>query len=135
MSLNDEQLAELLSAARTIAVVGASPNPSRPSNVVMGYLVEKGYDVIPVRPKVKEIMGRRCYAELGDIPAAPDIVDVFRRADACPDIARSAAAAGARMLWLQEGIVSDEAARIAREAGMAFVMDRCIKTAHRDLGL
>jgi predicted CoA-binding protein len=133
MTESDKKLAELLSGASTIAMVGASPNPSRPSNMVMRYLVEHGYDVIPVRPKVKEILGRTCYGSLEEIPRKVDVVDVFRKADACPAIARSATTIGARLLWLQQGIVSGEAANIARDAGLEVEMDRCIKTFHQKL--
>jgi len=124
----------VLGEARVIAVVGASPNPDRPSNDVARYLIEQGFEVIPVRPKVREILGRPCYATLEDIPVSVDLVDVFRRSEACPDVARSAVAIGARALWLQEGIVSEEAAGIARAGGLQVVMDLCIKKFHRDLG-
>jgi predicted CoA-binding protein len=99
----------------------------------MAYLLEAGYEVFPVRPKVKEILGRPCYASLEDIPADIDIVDVFRKAEACPDVARSAVDAGAGTLWLQEGIISDQAQRIAREGGLAVVMDSCTMKVHRQL--
>lgn len=135
MVIDEERLSAALVSAGVIAVVGASPNPARPSNMVMTYLVDQGYDVIPVRPKVSEIIGRPCYPSLEDIPRHVDIVDVFRRAEACPDVARSAVTIGAGMLWLQEGIISEEAARIAEEGGLTVVMDRCIKVVHQDLGL
>jgi len=123
----------ILAEARVIAVVGASPNPNRPSNDVARYLIEQGFEVIPVRPKVSEILGRPCYATLEEIPVSVDLVDVFRRAEACPDIARSAVAIGARALWLQEGIVSQEAAGIARAGGLRVVMDLCVKKVHHDM--
>ncbi len=126
-----ERMRSVLSETRTIAVVGASPNPARPSHQVAAYLVRHGYEVIPVRPNVGEILGKKCYPRLEDIPAAVDIVDVFRRPEACPGIARQAVAIRARALWLQERIVSPEAARIAGSAGMEVFMDRCIKKAHK----
>jgi len=120
----------IVADARVIAIVGASPNPARPSYVVASYLIEHGFEVIPVRPKVREILGRKCYGSLEDILEKVDVVDVFRRPEACPDIARAAVSAGAGTLWLQEGIVSEEAARIAREGGLRVVMDVCIKKVH-----
>ncbi|MCL4473517.1 MAG: CoA-binding protein [Actinobacteria bacterium] len=123
----------IMAKARVIAIVGASPNPERPSHKVAAYLIEHGFEVIPVRPKVKEILGRRCYGSLEEIPGKIDIVDVFRRPEACPDVARAAVAAGAGALWLQEGIVSQEAARIAREGGLAIVMDLCTQKVHQHM--
>ncbi|MFA5802362.1 MAG: CoA-binding protein [Thermoleophilia bacterium] len=131
--MNDEKLRLILVEARCIAVVGASPNPARPSNIVARYLLEKGYEVIPVRPKVSQILGRRCYSSLSEIEVPVDIVDVFRRAEACPDIARAAVAIGARVLWLQEGIISEEAAAIARDGGLDVVMDLCTRKVHERL--
>lgn len=133
MTIPDSKIRSVMASARTIAVVGASPNPARPSNAVCRYLIDHGYEVIPVRPKVREVLGRTCHERLEDIPVSVDIVDVFRRAEACPDIARSAVAIGARMLWLQEGIVSEEAAVIAAAGGLQVVMDRCTKKMHERL--
>lgn len=121
----------ILGDARTIAVVGASPNPARPSHMVARYLMDNGYRVIPVRPRVSEILGQRCYEQLKDIPVPVDIVDVFRKPEACPAVARSAVAIGARILWLQEGIISEEAAAIASAGGLAVIMDYCIMVAHK----
>ena len=123
--------AEVLSRARTIAVVGASPNPARPSNSVMRYLLDAGYRVIPVRPLVREVHGVPCVASLAEIDEPVDLVDVFRRPEFCPDVAREAAAVGAKALWLQLGIVSPEARRIAGEAGMAYVENECTAIVHR----
>lgn len=130
MLMSDNQMRALLEEAKTIAVVGASPNPGRPSHAVCRYLIDQGYEVIPVRPKVREVLGRTCYERLEDISVPVDIVDVFRRPEACPGVARSAVAIGARALWLQEGIVSKEAQRIAAAAGLQVVMDRCTKKEH-----
>ncbi len=123
--------AEILAAARTIAVVGASPKPHRPSHGVMRYLLEQGYDVIPVRPAgCDAVLGIPCARALDEIDRPIDLVDVFRRPDACPDVAREAVAAGAGALWLQLGIVSSKARRIAEEAQLDYVEDACIKIVH-----
>jgi len=126
--LGDAGIADVLRSARRIAVVGASAKPWRPSHGVMASLLEAGYEVVPVRPRVDEVLGRRCYPDLAAAVAAEgpvDIVDVFRNAEACADHAREAVAVGAGCLWLQLGIVSWEAAEIAARAGLAVVMDRC----------
>ena len=123
---------EILRDARTIAVVGASPKPWRPSHDVMRYLLEQGYRVIPVRPRdCDEVLGVPCVASLAEIEEPIDLVDVFRRPDAAPDVAREAVAAGAKALWLQLGISSGEARRIAAEAGLDYVENACTKVVHR----
>lgn len=122
----------ILADSRVIAIVGASPNPARPSYIVASYLIDKGFEVIPVRPKVKSILGRKCYGSLDEIPVKVDIVDVFRKPEACPDIARAAVEAGAGALWLQEGIISEDAASIARAGGLQVVMDLCIRKVHEN---
>jgi uncharacterized protein len=126
--------AEILAAARTIALVGASPRPERPSNSVMRYLLGAGYRVIPVRPMgPEEILGRRRVRSLADIDEPVDLVDVFRRPEYCPAIALEAVAAGAGALWLQLGIVSPEARRIAEAAGLDYVEDECTAIVHSGL--
>ena len=123
--------AEILAEARTIAVVGASPKPDRPSHGVMRYLLEQGYRCIPVRPRgCDEVLGVPCVHSLAEIEEPIDLVDVFRRPEACPEVAREAVAAGARSLWLQLGIVSPEARRIADAAGIDYVEDECTKIVH-----
>ncbi|HEX2506619.1 MAG TPA: CoA-binding protein [Gaiellaceae bacterium] len=123
--------AEILAEARTVAVVGASPKPFRPSHAVMRYLLDQGYDVIPVRPVgCDEVLGIPCARSLAEIERPIDLVDVFRRPEACPDVAKEAAAAGASALWLQLGIVSPEARRIAEEAGLDYVENECTKIVH-----
>ena len=122
--------AEILLGARTIALVGASPRPQRPSNSVLRYLLDAGYRVIPVRPHVREIHGIRCVASLAEIDEPIDLVDVFRRADACPDVTREAVEAGAKAIWLQLGLVSPESRRIAEEAGIEYVEDACTAIVH-----
>lgn len=133
--LDDPEIEELFRTGRRIAVIGASSKP-RPSNSVLRYLVAVGYDVVPVHPRELEVEGLTCYPTLGDAVEATgpvDIVDVFRRAEACPEHAREAVAVGARCLWLQLGIVSAEAARIAHEGGLSVVMDKCSKIEHARL--
>jgi len=123
--------AKILADARTIAVVGASPKPHRPSHRVMRYLLDQGYNCIPVRPAgCDEVLGVPCVRSLAEIEEPIDLVDVFRRAEACPGVAQEAAAAGARSLWLQLGIVSPEARLIAEEAGLDYVEDECTKIVH-----
>jgi predicted CoA-binding protein len=125
---------EILADARTIALVGASPKPWRPSHGVMRYLLEQGYRVIPVRPAgPPEILGVPRAASLAEIGEPVDLVDVFRRAEFCPGTAAEAAAVGARALWLQLGIVSPEARAIAERGGMAYVEDACTAIVHRQL--
>ena len=135
MAILDSQAAgELLKGARRIGMVGASPNPARPSHGVMEYLLSQGYDVVPINPNCDEVLGVRAFPSLEDAAAeggAFDIVDVFRRPEHTPDIARSAVATGAGALWLQLGVVNWEAAQVASEAGLPVVMDRCTAIEHR----
>jgi predicted CoA-binding protein len=123
--------AEILAQTKTIALVGASPRPERPSNGVMRYLLEQGYSVIPVRPHRREVLGIPCVGTLAEIDQPIDLVDVFRRSEACAQVAEEAAAAGAKALWLQLGIVSPEARAIAEEAGMDYVENACAAVVHR----
>jgi predicted CoA-binding protein len=135
--LDQAGIAELLRSSRRIAVIGASSNPMRPSNDVFRYLRRAGYDAVPVSPTETEVDGVAAFATLAEAVAATgpfDIVDVFRRAEFCPDHAREAVAAGARCLWLQLGIVSVEAAEIALAGGLQVVMDRCTKVEVGRLG-
>lgn len=117
-------------AGRRIAVVGLSDDPSRASHGVASYLASVGKEIIPVNPNHTRVMGRPCYPSLEAVPGPIDVVDVFRRPEFCADVVRSAVAVGAKGVWLQSGIVSDEAAKIAREAGIDFVQDRCLKVDH-----
>jgi predicted CoA-binding protein len=123
--------AEILSETHTIALVGASPKPWRPSNGVMRYLVEQGYRVIPVRPLVHEVLGVPCVGSLAEIEEPIDLVDVFRRPEMCSGVAEEAAAVGAKALWLQLGIRSPEARAIAQRAGIDYVEDGCTAIVHR----
>jgi uncharacterized protein len=123
---------EILAEARTIALVGASPKPARPSNDVMRYLLDVGYRVIPVRPAdCDEVHGVPCARSLAEIEEPIDLVDVFRRPEFCAAHAQEAVEAGAGALWLQVGIVSAEARRIAEEAGLDYVEDACTKVVHK----
>jgi predicted CoA-binding protein len=131
----DRELRALLGEAHTIAVVGLSSRPDRPSYDVAGYLQEHGYRIVPVNPHETAVLGERAYASLLDIPSSTpiDVVDVFRRAEETPAVARDAVAIGAKVLWLQDGIVNDEAYRIADEAGLEVIMGVCIRVTLRRL--
>jgi predicted CoA-binding protein len=122
----------ILRAARTIAVVGASSNPARASNFVLTYLLSSSadYEVWPVTPRESSVLGVPAFASLADLPGEPDIVDVFRRADQLPGVAREAVAAGAKAFWMQLGLHSDEAVEIASQAGLEVVSNRCLKIEH-----
>jgi uncharacterized protein len=126
----DQELKQLLTDATTIAMVGASSNPDKASHGIMQKLQRAGYRVIPVNPKETEILGERSYASLLDVPERVDIVDVFRRAEDTPGIADEAVTIGAKALWLQTGIVSEDAAARARSGGLTVVMDQCIGATH-----
>jgi hypothetical protein len=122
---------EILNAAKTIAVVGLSSDPMKPSYGVSEYMQRRGYRIIPVNPKETEVLGEKAYARLEDIPEPVDIVNVFRRPAQTPEVAASAVAIGAKALWLQSEIENEEARQIAEAGGLDVVMDRCILTEHR----
>ncbi|GIO40681.1 CoA-binding protein [Paenibacillus apis] len=123
-----EQIKEILEQAGNIAVVGLSDKSDRTSYMVAAAMQQKGYRIIPVNPAVQgEILGEKVYASLSDIPEPIDIVNVFRRSEHTPEVAREAVQIGAKVLWLQQGIVSEEAGSIAAEGGLTVIMDRCIK--------
>jgi len=128
-----EEIRAILRAVRTIAVVGFSPKPDRPSYNVARALQDFGYKVIPVRPLLAEGLGETAYASLRDLPAPPDLVDVFRAPDAVDAIVDDCIAIGAKRLWLQEGVINAAAAARAQAAGIAVVMDRCIWKEYRAL--
>jgi predicted CoA-binding protein len=126
---------EILTTARTIAVVGLSSNPLRPSNFVGFYLKRHGYHIVPVNPREREAVGEKAYASLSEVPFPIDVVDVFRAPQFVPEIAEEAVKVGAKALWLQFGVISAEGARIARDGGLEVVVDRCMKVEHaRNLG-
>jgi predicted CoA-binding protein len=122
----------ILTENHTIAMVGLSADPMRPSHFAAIYMQSEGYDLIPVNPRYagETILGQPVYASLEEIPRPVDIVDVFRRSDELPAIAESAIAIGAKVLWMQLGVINEGAARIAREGGLEVVMDRCVKIEH-----
>jgi predicted CoA-binding protein len=126
MSTDHPTVRHILETSQTIAMVGASSNPSKPSHDIMKGLLGAGFTVIPVNPTETEVLGRRAYPSLEDLPDRVDIVNVFRRPEQAPEIADAAVKIGARVLWLQTGIVSEEAARRARAGGLEVVMDECI---------
>ena len=131
----DRELRLLLGEAQTIAVVGLSSNPERPSHGVAAFLQDRGYRIVPVNPNEREVLDEPAYPSLLDIPddLAIDVVDVFRRAEDTPPIARDAVAIGAKVLWLQDGIVNEEAYRIADEAGLSVIMGVCIRATTKRL--
>ena len=127
---SDEELIEILTEAKTIAMVGASANPARPSHGIMKRLLAAGYRVIPVTPHETEVLDQRAIASLADLHEPIDIVDVFRRSEDAPAIADEAVAAKAKVLWLQLGISSDEAAARAKAAGLTVITNKCIGATH-----
>jgi predicted CoA-binding protein len=124
---------ELLRAARVVAVVGLSSDEFRPSHGVAAYMQRAGYRIIPVNPNETEVLGEKAYARLEDVPEKIDIVDVFRRSQFVRGVVDSAIRVGAKAVWMQEGVVDEEAAEVARAAGLDVVMDRCILKDHRSL--
>jgi len=136
MILRAEQLTtirRILNDSKTIAVVGLSPKPHRPSHQVARYLMEAGYTIIPVNPGQKTILGLTCYPNLRALPATVDLVDIFRRSEAVAPIVEDAIGIGAKFIWMQEGIVNREAAAKAEAAGLTVIMDRCTKVDHMSL--
>jgi predicted CoA-binding protein len=127
------EIAAILEQYRRIAIVGLSPKKNRPSHQVARYLLSAGYSVIPVNPGHDHLLGLPCYPHLAAIPTPIDIVNIFRRAAEVPAIVNAAIAIGARVVWMQEGIVHEEAALMARQAGLTVIMDRCLKMDHISL--
>jgi predicted CoA-binding protein len=130
---SDDELRALLTSVTTIAMVGASANPEKPSHGVMKGLLAAGYRVIPVNPKEAEVLGQKAYASLAEVPDKIEIVDVFRRSEDTPGIADEAVAIGAKVLWLQLGVTNDDAAARATAGGLTVIMDKCIGATHRAL--
>lgn len=127
---SDDELRSILLAARAIAVVGLSSKPDRPSHEVASFLQERGYRIVPVNPNETEVLDERAYPSLLDVPAEIpiEIVDAFRRAEETPPVAEQAVRRGAKVLWLQQGIVNEDARRIGEEAGLTVIMGVCIRT-------
>jgi predicted CoA-binding protein len=126
-----DPIAELLRTSHTIAVVGLSDNPMRPSHGVSAYMQSHGYRIIPVNPQADEVLGEKAYASLLDVAEPIDIVDIFRRSEFVPEIVDQAIQLKARAVWMQEGVVHEQAAEKARKAGLLVVMDSCILKEHR----
>jgi len=129
------QISEILQNARTIAVVGLSGKRFRPSYGVAEYMQRAGYRIIPVNPRETRVLGETSYSDLETIPEAIDIVDIFRRSEFVPEIVEAAIRKRAKVIWMQEGVIHEAAARRATEAGLSVIMDRCILKDHRRLGL
>ena len=132
---SDEELRRILEDAQTIAVVGASGSPQKDAHEIPAYLQDQGYEIVPVNPARDEVLGTDSADRLREVDEDLDVVDVFRPAEEAPGIAEAAVDVGADVLWLQLGIVSDEAAQIAEDAGLTVVMDECMGATHRRLGL
>ncbi|GAB6101605.1 CoA-binding protein [Thermococcus atlanticus] len=128
--LTDEEIREILTKNRRIALVGASPRPERASNDVMRYLLEKGYEVYPVNPRYEEVLGRKCYPSVLDIPGEVDIVDLFVRPEFTMEYVEQAVEKGAKVVWFQFNTYSREAFKRAKEAGLTAVAHRCMKQEH-----
>lgn len=124
---------DVLNIGKIVAVVGLSPDSTRPSFRVADYLKRQGYTIVPVNPAVGEIMGEKCYPDLSSIEGKVDIVDIFRRSEAVEPIVEEAIKIGAKAVWMQEGIVNEKAAQTAKEAGLLVVMDRCMLKEHMKL--
>jgi predicted CoA-binding protein len=130
---NDQMMKDILLSARTIASVGLSSNQEKESYWIVLYLKEQGYRIIPVNPTADEILGEKAYPDLESVPEKIDVVQVFRKSEDVPPVVDSAIKAGAKVVWMQEGIVNEEAAQKAREAGLQVVMDACMRMTHRRL--
>ena len=130
---NDQMMKDILLSTKTIASVGLSSNTEKESYWIVSYLKEQGYHVIPVNPTATEILGEKAYPDLGSVPEKIDVVQVFRRPEDVPPIVEDAIKVGAKVVWMQEGIVNEEAARRGREAGLQVVMDACMRATHRRL--
>lgn len=130
---NDQAMKAILQSTRTIASVGLSSNPGKESHGIAAYLMQQGYRVIPVNPTASEILGEKSYPDLVSIPEKIDVVQIFRRPEDVPPIAEEAIQVGAKVVWMQEGIVNEEAAQKARQAGLQVVMDACMRATHRRL--
>jgi predicted CoA-binding protein len=133
--MKDEEIKEILRNVKTIAVIGISPKEDRPSYIVASYLKSKGYQIIPVRPDGEEILGEKVYHTLSEIPKeiGVDVVDIFRRSEDVPPIVEDAIQRRAGVVWMQEGVIHQEAAKKAEKAGLKVIMDRCMKKEHQRL--
>ena len=134
-TVETEELRRIYDETSTVAVVGCSANPEKPANKVPRYLQSVGYRIVPVNPREEIVLGERSFNSLREVKGSVDLVVVFRPPEEAPRVAADAVSIGARSLWLQDGIVSEEARRIAEEGGLTVVMDRCVARTHRELGL
>lgn len=132
---SNEKVKEILETAKTIAVVGLSNNPDRTSYQISKIMQENGYKIIPVNPTVDEVLGEKAYAALEEVPEKVDIINVFRRPEFLPDIAKDAAKTDCRVFWAQQGVINEEAYDYLRERGFTVIMDLCIKVQHAVLGV
>ena len=133
MILDDKQVYELLERAHVVAIVGLSPEEGKASNGVARYLKREGYRIIPVNPKITEALGEKAYPSLAEIPVPVDVVQIFRRSEDVPPVVEDAIAIGAKVVWMQSGIINEEAAARAEAAGLKVVMDACMREEHRAL--
>jgi len=133
MAVAWDDVQRILKQTKTIAVVGLSDKPDRDSYQIASYLQQQGYRIIPVNPRVNEVLGEKAYPSLRDVPDPVDVVDIFRRSEDVPPIVEDAIAIGAKVVWMQAGIVNEEAAARAEAAGLAVIMDACMRSAHRTL--
>ena len=129
----NEDIDEIINTARTVAMVGVSAKHESDSNMVGRYLLAHGYEIVPINPTADEILGRKTYGSLRDLAEPPDVVQVFRKPEAVPPIVEDAIAIGAKVVWMQLEIVNEEAAQIARNAGLLVVMDHCMKKEHEKM--
>lgn len=132
---NDQEMREILLSTNTVASVGMSSNDEKESYWIVFFLKEQGYRMIPVNPTATEIFGEKAYASLSDIPDKIDVVQVFRKPEDVPPVVEEAIKIGAKVVWMQEGIVNEEAAKMARDAGLKVVMNACMRATHKRLGL
>ena len=130
---DDAELRQILKTAKNVACVGVSSNPEKPSYGIFQYLAEAGYNMIPVNPTTPEILGRKTYPDVPSIPEKIDVVQIFRKPEDVPPVVEQAIQAGAKVVWMQEGIVNEEAAQKAQQAGLQVVMDACMRATHRRL--
>lgn len=133
--MKDEEVKDILNQCKTIAVVGISPKEDRPSYIVASYLKKKGYQIIPIRPGAENILGEKTYSKLSEVPneIGLDVVDIFRRSEEVLPIIDEAIQRGAKVIWMQEGVINQEAKEKAEKAGLKVMMDRCIKKEHQRL--
>jgi len=124
---------EILNSSRVVAIVGLSANPDRPSYRVASYLKENGYKIIPVNPSAREMLGEVCYPNLSSVPESVDVVDIFRRSEDVLPIVEEAIKIGTKAVWMQEGVVNEPAAKLAGEAGLQVIMDKCMMKEHQKL--